>query len=303
MKTGKSLWRLSVATSLEAEDAVAALAGSLFDGSTAAYYNFESRISLVTVYQEKRISAGLVAKIAAGLKQIKVCGLEISPGKITVAKVKREDWAESWKKHFPPLTIGGSLLVKPSWSRRRPSKNQTMVILDPGLSFGTGQHPTTAFCLGEVVRGIEAVRSQTFLDLGTGSGILAISAAKLGYGPVHAFDFDGACVRIARENARLNEVLTAVKITRGDVADLKMKPTRSFDLVCANLISNLLIAERRKIAAQVHPAGTLVLAGILRSEFWMVQKAFEELGWTFFRGKTVKEWRSGSFRRVTRLSR
>jgi ribosomal protein L11 methyltransferase len=303
MKTGKSLWRLSVATSLEAEDAVAELAGSLFGGSTAAYYNLETRVSLVTVYQEKRIPAGLVAKIAAGLKQIKGCGLEISPGKISLAKVKREDWAESWKKHFPPLTIGGLLLVKPSWSRRRSSKNQTLVVLDPGLSFGTGQHPTTAFCLGEVVRGIEAVRSRSFLDIGTGSGILAISAAKLGYGPVHAFDFDGACVRIARENARVNEVLSAVKITRGDVANLKMKPARSFDLVCANLISNLLVAERRKIAAQVHPAGTLVLAGILRSEFWLVQRAFEELGWTFFRGKTVKEWRSGSFRRAAQFPR
>jgi ribosomal protein L11 methyltransferase len=298
MKTGKSLWRLSVATSLEAEDAVAQLAGSLFDGSTAAYYNFETGISAVTVYQETKILAGLVAKMAAGLNQIKACGLDISPGKITVTKVKREDWAESWKKHFPPLTIGGSLLVKPSWSRRQPSKKQTMVVLDPGLSFGTGQHPTTAFCLGEIVRGREAVHSQSFLDIGTGSGILAISAAKLGYAPVHAFDFDSACVRIARENARLNEVSRSVKITPGDVADLKIKPTRSFDLVCANLISNILIAERRKIAAQVHPTGTLVLAGILRSEFWMVQRAFEELGWTFFRGKTVKEWRSGSFRRT-----
>jgi ribosomal protein L11 methyltransferase len=119
----------------------------------------------------------------------------------------------------------------------------------------------------------------------------------LGYQPVHAFDFDPDCVRIARENARTNVVAGMTKITRGDVARLNLKPTQRFDLVCANLISNLLLAERRKIAAQVSADGTLVLAGILRKEFTLVQKGFAEIGWHFFRGKTVNEWRSGAFRR------
>ena len=297
MQSGKPLWRLSIRTYLEAEDAVSELVSSVLGGSAAAYYNLEQGFSLVSVYREKKIPAGLSAKVGAGLQQMKNFGLDVGAGKIIVAMVKREDWAESWKKHFPPLTIGGSLLVKPSWSRRRPARNQTFVILDPGLSFGTGRHPTTAFCLAELVRAGKVRPRQSFLDIGTGSGILAISAAKLGYQPVFAFDFDPACVRIARENARTNEVIGKVKITRGDVARLKAKPQRTFDLVCANLISNLLVAERKKIVAQVNPAGTLVLAGILHKEFAVVQKSFAELGWALFRGKTVKEWRSGSFRR------
>ena len=139
--------------------------------------------------------------------------------------MRREDWAESWKRHFKPIEIGDALLVKPSWSKRRPRKNQAVVILDPGLSFGTGQHPTTAFCLREIVRlklakergrlarefktrhhADEPSALQSFLDIGTGSGILAIAAAKLGYQPVHAFDFDAEAVRIARANARANRV-------------------------------------------------------------------------------------------------
>jgi len=297
MKPAKTLWCLSIVTSLEAEDAVAELAGSLLGQTAAAYYDLERRVSRVSVYGEHKISATQAAKIADGLQQIKRCGLDIRPAKINVARVKREDWAESWKKHFPPIAIGDALLVKPSWSRRRPAKGQAVVILDPGLSFGTGQHPTTAFCLTELVRGRAARPGQSFLDIGTGSGILAISAAKLGYLPVHAFDFDPDCVRIARENARTNDVAGTIKITRGDVARLNLKPAQQFDLVCANLISNLLLAERRKIAAQVSAEGTLVLAGILRKEFSLVQQGFAEIGWDFFRGKTVNEWRSGAFRR------
>jgi len=297
MKPGKPLWRFSVATSLEAEDAVAELAGSLLGQPASSYFNLEQGGSLVSVYRDKEIPARLSAKIAGGLQQIKNFGLDIGPAKITVARIKREDWAESWKKHFPPLSIGDSLLVKPSWSRRQPAKGQAAVILDPGLSFGTGQHPTTAFCLSEVVRRREVRLCQSFMDIGTGSGILAIAAAKLGYEPVHAIDFDPACVGISRDNARANAVARMVKISRGDVARLELKPVQRIDLVCANLISNLLVAERRRIVAQVNPAGTLVLAGILRTEFPIVQKAFAELGWVLFRGKTVKEWRSGSFRR------
>ncbi len=295
MKPAKPLWRISVTTTLEAEDAVTELLGSLLGSAATAYFNLETRVSLVSVYQEKKVPATLADDISAGLRQIKNCGLQIGAGRVAIAKVKREDWAESWKKHFQPFEVRGSLLVKPSWSKKKPRPNQPVVILDPGLSFGTGQHPTTAFCLSEIVRRRRGKVRLSFLDIGTGSGILAIAAAKLAYQPVHAFDFDPESVRVARENIRVNDVSAQVKIKRGDVTRLELEPRRTFDLVCANLISNLLVAERKKIVAQLSPGGTLVLAGILQIEFLDVQKAFESLGLELFRSKTDKEWRSGSF--------
>jgi len=295
MKPAKPLWRISVTTSLEAEDAVTELLGSLLGCPATAYFNLETRVSLVSVYSEKKLPATLAGDVSAGLRQIKNCGLQIGAGRVTITKVKREDWAESWKKHFQPFEVRGVLLVKPSWSKKRPRKDQPVVILDPGLSFGTGQHPTTAFCLSEIVRRRQAGIRQSFLDIGTGSGILAIAAAKLAYQPVHAFDFDPESVRVAKENIRVNDVSAKIKIKRGDVAKLELKPGRTFDLVCANLISNLLLAEQKKIVAQLPPGGTLVLAGILRTEFLDVQKAFEGLGLELLRCKTDKEWRSGSF--------
>ena len=300
----KPLWKISVATSLEAEDAVAELLGSLTASAAAAFFNLETGASVVSVFSDKPFPKKIRRKITGGLEQIKNCGLKIGTGKIEIAKLKREDWAESWKKHFKPIEIGGSLFVKPSWSKKRPRKGQSVVILDPGLSFGTGQHPTTSFCLHQIVaalcdrrkrRSQSAATTKSFLDIGTGSGILAIAAAKLGFQPVCAFDFDPAAVRVAKANARVNGVQRKLQIKRGDVLKLPAKPKKQYDLVCANLISNLLIAETRKITAQMKRGGTLVLAGILAAEFHEVQRAFENCGLKLASARSEREWRSGSF--------
>lgn len=311
----KPLWKISVATTLEAEDAVTEMLGGIFNGTASSYFDVEKQTSIVSIYfsAKKFLSREVREAIRESLQQIANCSLKVGSGKISIGKVHREDWANSWKRHFKPIEIGDALLVKPSWSKRRAKKNQAVVVLDPGLSFGTGQHPTTSFCLRQIVVAVgrppeirnkksaafcqEAATKnfKSFLDIGTGSGILAIAAAKLSYKPVHAFDFDAEAVRVAKANARANDVLRKIKIRRGDVTKLSTKPKAQFDLVCANLISNLLIAERKKIVAQMNRGGTLVLAGILTREFSEVQKAFENCGLKLAAAKSEKEWRSGSF--------
>lgn len=290
----KTLWRISVATTLEAEDAVEELLGMIFNRSASSYSNVQTQTIVISVFCESKPTEIVRKEISAGLNRINNCGLKIGLGKIVITKIRREDWAESWKRHFKPIEIGGSLLVKPSWSKKNLRKNQAVVVLDPGLSFGTGQHPTTAFCLEEIVKRRTKGR-QSFLDLGTGSGILAIAAAKLGYNPVRAIDFDPQAVRVARANARVNGILKKIQIICDDVTRFPTRPKEQFDLICANLISNLLIAERKRIVNQLRRGGTLVLAGILRSEFSQVQMAFEKLGLKLASAKSEIEWRSGSF--------
>jgi ribosomal protein L11 methyltransferase len=300
----KSLWKISIATTREAEDAVAEMLGALLNRAAVSYHNLETGVSAVTIYCESKPAAEVRKTITAGLARINGCGLKVGPGKITIAKVRREDWAESWKRHFKPIEIGDALLIKPSWSKRRPRKNQAVVVLDPGLSFGTGQHPTTAFCLREIAAATprrqlcdeDVAATKSFLDIGTGSGILAIAAAKLGCKPVHAFDFDANAIQIARVNARRNNVAGIIRFWRGDVAKLPIRPAQKFDLICANLISDQLIANRLRIAAQLNRGGTLVLAGILKSEFQTLQAAFEQSGLKPLSSKAEREWRSGSFR-------
>jgi len=309
----KPLWRLSVTTTLEAEEAITELMDAVLGVAASSHFNVETRLSVISVFDfRKQILAGGEA-VATGLKRIESCGLNIGSGKIKIARVRREDWAESWKRHFKAIEIGDELLIKPSWIKRKPCKSQKVVILDPGLSFGTGQHATTSFCLHQILaaagrppqipiktkkaaRHRDAAATKSFLDIGTGSGILAIAAVKLGYKPVRAFDFDPECVRVAAANARVNQVEGKLKIARDDATKLLLRPEKKYDLVCANLISNLLIAERRRIVEQVNRGGMLVLAGILKSEFPDVQSAFENLGLRLVAAKNEKEWRSGSFR-------
>jgi ribosomal protein L11 methyltransferase len=306
----KRLWNIFISTTPEAEDAIAEMLGGILGLPASSYRDHETGASTVTVYRQQKWDSPIEVRglISAGLKRIGNCGLNIGRGRIVMARVRWEDWAESWKRHFQPIEIGDSLLIKPSWSKRKLRKGQAVVVLDPGLSFGTGHHPTTAFCLHQIAAAVcdrrnrrspSAAATTSFLDLGTGSGILAIAATKLGYSPVRAMDFDPDAVRVARANARANRVQQKLKIRRGDVTRLPIRPghrRQQYDLVCANLISPLLIAERRRITAQLKPIGTLVLAGILKSEFGEVQKAYTALGWKLASHRDEKEWRSGSFR-------
>jgi len=297
MKRLPLLWRLSVATSPEAEDAVSELLASLFGHPASIYTDAETGASTVTVYCPQRtdLSAAKLRQLCVGLKRIQSCGLKIRPARVSARRLHHEDWAESWKKHFQPIEIGSALLVKPSWSRRRPCAGQAVVALDPGLSFGTGRHPTTVFCLRQIVRCRKAGKHQSFLDIGTGSGILAIAAAKLGCAPVNAFDFDAEAVRVAKANARKNGVAGKVRISCQDLTELPRRSRERYDLVCANLVSTLLLAERDRIVNRVALRGTLVLAGVLKTEFAEVRCAYENAGMRLIASRAEKEWHSGAF--------
>jgi ribosomal protein L11 methyltransferase len=270
VKSG-SLWRVSLETTADAEEAVAALFECLFEQAASIYTDAETSRTTCTVFLSNRPDRStLKRQLQAGLHRIQECGLDLGPCRLATRRIRKEDWAASWKRHFKPFTIGSQLLVKPSWSRRRAACNQRLVVIDPGLSFGTGQHPTTRFCLGELAKVRERNVSQSFLDAGTGSGILAIAAAKLGYFPVAAFDFDSVAVSVARQNARKNRV--RFKILRADIAGIV--PSKKYDVVCANLTTDLLEGCARKLKAFLKPAGVLILAGILRTEVDSIRSRF-----------------------------
>jgi len=291
------LWKISVTTLPEAEDAVAELLAGAFGQPVASYTDAETGQTAVSVYLQERPDCfrAREAELASGLTRIASGGLDIGPGKIALKRLPREDWAESWKLHFKPVVIGSALLLKPSWSRRRPQKGQAVIVLDPGLSFGTGRHPTTAFCLRQLVAGHRPDEAQSCLDVGTGSGILAIAAAKLGYTPVDAFDFDPQAVSVARANARRNGVAASIRFRRQDLTRLPSRGARQYSLICANLVANLLVAERERILARLRPDGTLVVAGILKGEFVQVHRAFAAAGLRLRASRAGDEWRSGAF--------
>lgn len=301
MKT-RALLQITVTTTAEAEEVVAAVLAELLEQPASVYTDEKTRATRVSVYCP-RPAVWTPAKrreLAAALQQIKSAGLDVGRARISAELLARENWAESWKRHFKPIVIGQSLLVRPSWIKRSARPGQAVVVLDPGLSFGTGHHATTGFCLAQLVRCRKTEQPQSFLDIGTGSGILAIAAAKLGYAPVAAFDFDPESIRVAQKNARCNRVERRVQPRRQDLTRLSPHSRIQYDMVCANLISPLLLAEGARIVNRLRPGGILVLAGILKKEFAGVRQAYEKLGLQQVAARNEKEWRSGAFLRKVR---
>lgn len=296
----RALLQITVTTTAKAEDVVATIMGELLEQPATGYTDEKTRTTRVSVYcpQPAIWTAAKRRELAAALQRIKAAGLDVGHARISTHPLARENWAESWKRHFKPIVIGNALLVRPSWIKRPVRPGQAVVVLDPGLSFGTGHHATTGFCLQQLVRCRKTEQPQSFLDMGTGSGILAIAAVKLGYAPVAAFDFDPESVRVAQKNARRNRVEQRVVPRRQDLTRLPLHSRKQYDVVCANLISTLLLAEAARIVNRLRPGGILVLAGILEKEYATVRLVYEKLGLQQVAARNEKEWRSGAFIRL-----
>lgn len=292
------LWKLSIVVSQQTEETVAELLTARFGEPASIYTDLAKGRTTVTAYLAERPdwSKATRASLGQALRQIESFASSVVSSRITLTRVRSEDWTESWKRHFKPLQIGTKLLIKPSWSRRTASRGQVEVVLDPGLSFGTGQHPTTSFCLRELARRRIPGRAQSFLDIGTGSGILAISAAKLGYRPVDAFDLDPDAIRVSRANARLNEVTDRIRFRCQDLAGRTGDAGILYSVICANLTSDLLLIQRDRILGRLQQDGILILAGVLKTEFRQVQTAYQAAGLRLVRSRIEREWRSGTFR-------
>lgn len=221
--------------------------------------------------------------------------LDIVFGEVRISELKKEDWSEAWKMHFKPLVISERLAIVPPWEKFQAGEGQQVVILNPGLSFGTGQHATTKFCLGELDRlSRDLPAGSSMLDAGCGSGILAIAAVKLGWGTVHAFDIDPDAVRIARENAQENGI-GSIEFAEAPLLEYSCGD-RLFDCIAANILSSALLAGRNKLLSMLKPGGRLILAGIQEQEFEIVRKSFCDAGCELLASAEESGWRGGSFR-------
>ena len=287
------MWHVSVIASGSPEEPLVQLLEEIFQCPAVVYEDARTGRRTFSVYPAALDAIPGRSPISLRRRLGDLPGVEKI--RISIKPLRRENWAESWKRHFRPLEIGPHLLVKPGWSRRRPKPGQRVIIIDPGLSFGTGHHATTAFCLAQLAACRRAGARQSFLDIGTGSGILAIAAAKLGYSPVDAFDFDPESIRVSRGNARRNRVAAQVRPRRQDLSQLPVRSVRKWDVICANLTADLLASQAGKIFARLKPGGQIIVAGILRSEFCKIRDQFVTFPLTLAKDEVEEEWHSGRF--------
>ncbi|MBL7114503.1 MAG: 50S ribosomal protein L11 methyltransferase [Kiritimatiellae bacterium] len=200
-------------------------------------------------------------------------------GQPEVVESPDRDWQDAWKEHFHAVKVSSRLTVAPTWESEPETDGEIVVRLDPGMSFGTGQHPTTQACLAFLDQLSDSGCDGSLCDVGCGSGILSIAAAKLGFSPVLAFDNDPLAVKIAKENLVLNGV-NDVDVQQVDLAEASEEIT-SCDVVVANMLANLLDAFASSIAARLKPgaASRLILAGMMgEGQYAWTRAMFEKRG-------------------------
>lgn len=204
------------------------------------------------------------------------------------SEVDEADWANAWKEHFHVQRLTRRLTVRPTWREHTPAPAEVVIDLDPGMAFGTGLHPTTHLCLAALDERL--VAGSRVLDLGTGSGILAIAAAKLGAGEVVALDIDPVAVSAARENVARNGVADRIRVGAGSAAEAAVD--QPFDLVLANILAGVIIDLAPSLLALIAPGGELVASGIIDERAAAVLDALRAAGFAVVDVRAEGDWRA-----------
>ena len=228
---------------------------------------------------------GKLQNLAARLAALTANGVDKGAGTVSWRAVADEDWSETWKEFFHTEKIGERTVIKPTWEDYEAKAEEIVVELDPGAAFGTGQHTTTALC----IRALETLvkPGMTVFDVGTGSGVLSIVAAKLGAGRVEAVDFDPVAVRIAAENVRQNGVANVVRTGQSDL--LKSVEGKA-DLIIANIIADIIVRLFGEVKESLAAGALMLLSGIIEDRLHDVTKAAARHGFHVERIEEEKGW-------------
>ncbi|WP_294175181.1 50S ribosomal protein L11 methyltransferase [uncultured Selenomonas sp.] len=228
---------------------------------------------------------GKLQHLAVRLDGLASNGIDKGAGAVSWKAVADEDWAETWKEFFHTEKIGARTVIKPTWEEYEAKAGEIVVELDPGAAFGTGQHATTSLC----IRALEdLVRpGMTVFDVGTGSGVLAIVAAKLGAKSVEAVDFDPVAVRVARENVRQND---AEDVVRTERSDLLKSVAGEADLIIANIIADIIVRLFGEVKESLAAGGTMLLSGIIEDRLADVVEAAGQHGFSVEKIEQEKGW-------------
>ncbi len=244
--------------------------------------------------EEKTALTGCYVDVDGVLDQIEKLKLALIPFQLdefSAEPLVEVDWENDWKKHFKPRRIGKHFVVKPTWEEFESQPDDHVIVLDPGQAFGTGDHPTTRMCLTFLES--YAGPTTTVLDLGCGSGILAIGAKFVGSPDVLAIDIDPLAVEVAKENFALNSVTVRAEV--GDVTELNLES--GWDIVVSNIISATLINLAPDANYALKVGGLWIVSGIIDQNWADVQKAASKSGFSLVTFDQEDGWTAGVFKK------
>lgn len=242
-------------------------------------------VLIKTYIPEERNVLEFVETVKARISQLPSFGLDIGEGSVTLSNVKESDWANEWKKYYKPTKIGKKIVVKPSWEEYQQEEGDLIIELDPGMAFGTGTHETTSMCIRELENYVDDTK--TVFDIGCGSGILAIAAAKLGAKEVVAGDLDEVAVKVSKENCEINHVSDKVTVKHGslfEVVDSKA------DVIVANIIADIIKILAKDVSKFLNEDGVFISSGIILAKIDEVCESLTENGFEIVKVKRLGEW-------------
>ncbi|HIP82157.1 MAG TPA: 50S ribosomal protein L11 methyltransferase, partial [Desulfocapsa sulfexigens] len=230
-------------------------------------------------------------KLEAHLKELATI-FQAKEANISWEQIEDQDWSSNWKIHFKPFTITEGLVIVPTWEEYTAKNNEQVIVMDPGMAFGTGHHATTSLSLEFIRKILTADKNQRVLDVGTGTAILGMSAALFGASRVLGIDNDPEAVRIATENVKLNRLNSVMEVSPDPLQQID----EQFDLIVANIIHDVLITMADAFNTLLTQGGNLILSGILHGEQERnIIRVFTDCGFLFVEKKQQEEWASLHF--------
>jgi len=227
-----------------------------------------------------------VEEIKLAINNLKNFDINLGKNIISMIEVNEEDWATAWKQYYHPVKISERFTIVPSWEDYKPvSTDELLIELDPGMAFGTGTHPTTVMCLQALEKTIR--KDDYVIDVGTGSGVLAIGAAKLGASYVHALDLDEVAVKAAKENVELNDVSDRIDVVQGNLLDTVTKPG---DVVVANILAEIIMTFTDDAFKIVKNGGAFITSGIIEAKKDDVKASLTASGFQIEEVMMMEDW-------------
>ncbi|HBF7898218.1 50S ribosomal protein L11 methyltransferase [Clostridioides difficile] len=247
--------------------------------------NEEDDVLIKTYVSEEKNVMEFVEIIKQKVLGLKDFGIDIGEGSVSLAQVNEADWANAWKAYYKSTKVGQRVVVKPTWEDYAMQEGDLIIELDPGMAFGTGTHETTSMCIRELEKYVN--KDSKVFDIGCGSGILAIAAAKLGAKEVVAVDLDEVAVKVAKENVLENKVEKSVSVMHGNLTDVIKDKA---DVIVANIIADIIKILAKDVQNFMKEDAIFISSGIILDKVEEVKESLIENGFEIVEVQKLGEW-------------
>ncbi|EOY7164053.1 50S ribosomal protein L11 methyltransferase [Clostridioides difficile] len=247
--------------------------------------NEEDDVLIKTYVSEEKNMMEFVEIIKQKVLGLKDFGIDIGEGSVSLDQVNEADWANAWKAYYKPTKVGQRVVVKPTWEDYAMQEGDLIIELDPGMAFGTGTHETTSMCIRELEKYVN--KDSKVFDIGCGSGILAIAAAKLGAKEVVAVDLDEVAVKVAKENVLENKVEKSVSVMHGNLTDVIKDKA---DVIVANIIADIIKILAKDVQNFMKEDAIFISSGIILDKVEEVKESLIENGFEIVEVQKLGEW-------------